>query len=552
MCSDSEGNIALAYTVVSETQFPSLRYTGRFSTDPLNVMTIEEEIFINGTQSDPSFRYGDYAQMTIDPVDDKTFWSIGEYFTGGTRKNLVGVFKIAPDLSQDVGIVSIDSPTNGILSDAESITVTIRNFGVASQNSIPVSFQINGGEVISEVFSGSLSSNTNIQFTFSATGDFSEQGLTYQIFAATGLTVDQNLENDTVSASVSHLYGDDIGVISITSPVSGSYLTEEETVSITLQNFGAFDQTGFDVSYSVNGAEPVTETISGPLNSESTLDYTFNDKVDLSVIGFYDLTVSTSLPGDANVANDAYTVTIYNSLCQPELMCTQGVGVFDFQLGTISNYSGCDPNGYGNYTSLSTDLAQGSANNLTITTGYGSVYVKVWIDFNDNFDFEPDEIVVNDYVIAPGQQTGTYIETMPLVIPDNVALGEHMLRVKANYNASVPIDPCASTMFGETEDYIVNITLGTGTGIQRYEPNDLVLINKGNNQFVATFEAADITETLFISIHNIRGQKVIFNRVLNINGKYEYEFDMSYAPAGIYLLRLGTENFGKVERFVVQ
>jgi hypothetical protein len=159
---------------------------------------------------------------------------------------------------------------------------------------------------------------------------------------------------------------------------------------------------------------------------------------------------------------------------------------------------------------------------------------------------------VNDYVIAPGQQTGTYIETMPLLIPEFAILGEHLLRVKTNYNASVPSDPCASTMFGETEDYIVNITLGTGTGVQHIEPNDLVLINKGNNQFVATFEATNIAETLFITVHNIQGQKVIYNRVQNIGGKYEYEFDMSYAPAGIYLLRLGTENFGKVERFVVQ
>ena len=34
--------------------------------------------------------------MTIDPTDDATFWSTGEFFNGGTRKNQVGVFQIAP------------------------------------------------------------------------------------------------------------------------------------------------------------------------------------------------------------------------------------------------------------------------------------------------------------------------------------------------------------------------------------------------------------------------------------------------------------------------
>ncbi|MBK6964707.1 MAG: hypothetical protein IPH20_12395 [Bacteroidales bacterium] len=58
-------------------------------------MTLTEDVIANGTQIDPHYRYGDYAQMTIDPNDDLTFWSIGEYFNGG-RKNQVGVFQIPP------------------------------------------------------------------------------------------------------------------------------------------------------------------------------------------------------------------------------------------------------------------------------------------------------------------------------------------------------------------------------------------------------------------------------------------------------------------------
>ncbi|MEZ5082641.1 MAG: hypothetical protein R2750_04230 [Bacteroidales bacterium] len=94
MCMDGNGNIALAYTIVSTSQYPALRYTGRFASDPLNTMTMAEETIANGTQSDPSTRYGDYSQMTIDPLDDATFWSIGEVFISG-RKNWVGVFQFA-------------------------------------------------------------------------------------------------------------------------------------------------------------------------------------------------------------------------------------------------------------------------------------------------------------------------------------------------------------------------------------------------------------------------------------------------------------------------
>lgn len=95
MCMDVNGNIGLAYTVVSTTQNPALRFTGRYASDPPGTMTIAEDVIINGTSVDPSSRYGDYSQMTVDPVDGTTFWSIGEYFSSG-RKNRVGVFQIAP------------------------------------------------------------------------------------------------------------------------------------------------------------------------------------------------------------------------------------------------------------------------------------------------------------------------------------------------------------------------------------------------------------------------------------------------------------------------
>ncbi len=97
MAMDAQGNIGLGYTVVSTSTFPSIRYTGRLASDPLGTMTLAEQVGVNGTQSDPSSRYGDYAHLTVDPVDDMTFWHTGEYFDSGFRKNHVVAFKLEPD-----------------------------------------------------------------------------------------------------------------------------------------------------------------------------------------------------------------------------------------------------------------------------------------------------------------------------------------------------------------------------------------------------------------------------------------------------------------------
>ncbi len=79
---DKDGNIALGYSASNSTIFPQLRYAGRLATDPLNVLGQGEAILFAGTgsQSGSFNRWGDYSSMTVDPVDDCTFWLTSEYY----------------------------------------------------------------------------------------------------------------------------------------------------------------------------------------------------------------------------------------------------------------------------------------------------------------------------------------------------------------------------------------------------------------------------------------------------------------------------------------
>ncbi|MEP6776575.1 MAG: hypothetical protein ABJA50_13350, partial [Chloroflexota bacterium] len=77
---DRDGNMALGYSASSTTVFPSVYYTGRLAGDPLGTMPQGEAAIVNGTGSQTgSQRWGDYSDMTVDPVDDCTFWYINEY-----------------------------------------------------------------------------------------------------------------------------------------------------------------------------------------------------------------------------------------------------------------------------------------------------------------------------------------------------------------------------------------------------------------------------------------------------------------------------------------
>ena len=77
---DKQGNIALGYSASSDAVNPSIRYTGRLVTDALGTMQTENIIQAGGgSQTGTLHRWGDYSAMTVDPVDDCTFWYTTEY-----------------------------------------------------------------------------------------------------------------------------------------------------------------------------------------------------------------------------------------------------------------------------------------------------------------------------------------------------------------------------------------------------------------------------------------------------------------------------------------
>ncbi len=80
MAMDINGNIALAYNIGSENTNVGIRFTGRLDGDPAGLMSFEEQIIQDGvSRQSTTNRFGDYAQMTMDP-DGVTFWHTAEYF----------------------------------------------------------------------------------------------------------------------------------------------------------------------------------------------------------------------------------------------------------------------------------------------------------------------------------------------------------------------------------------------------------------------------------------------------------------------------------------
>jgi len=97
ICADKNGNIAMAYSAGSSSMYPAIRYTGRLTTDAAGTMGQGELTMYAGTGSQTSYsRWGDYSMLSIDPVDDETFWFTTEYYssTGTNWQTRIGSFKV--------------------------------------------------------------------------------------------------------------------------------------------------------------------------------------------------------------------------------------------------------------------------------------------------------------------------------------------------------------------------------------------------------------------------------------------------------------------------
>jgi hypothetical protein len=103
IATDTSGNTAIGYSTSNATDpnFPSIAYAGRLVSDPLGTLSQTETQLIAGAGSQiftcgggPCARWGDYSSMSVDPVDDCTFWYTSEYYqTQAQGSNQPGIWQ---------------------------------------------------------------------------------------------------------------------------------------------------------------------------------------------------------------------------------------------------------------------------------------------------------------------------------------------------------------------------------------------------------------------------------------------------------------------------
>ena len=119
--------------------------------------------------------------------------------------------------------------------------------------------------------------------------------------------------NTAFDIEIYELIAQDGGVTSIITHESNCGLTNSETVTVLIANFGTDPLVGFDVAYSINGGPAVTETTALNIPTGGTDYYTFTACADLSTIGEYTIEAWTIVSGDPIFENDAAGKVVANA-----------------------------------------------------------------------------------------------------------------------------------------------------------------------------------------------------------------------------------------------
>ena len=141
------------------------------------------------------------------------------------------------------------------------------------------------------------------------------------------------------------------------------------------------------------------------------------------------------------------------------------------QLGTINNVTLGSPAPF--YTlypstgSTTTSLATGSTQTISLSSGTFpfNQNMAVWIDYNQNGVFSDPGEKLGEVLNVP-QFPAT--STITFTVPGAALGGATRMRVRDVY-FSTNLDPCLNYSYGETEDYVVNIT-GTATYTYIWSP----------------------------------------------------------------------------------
>ena len=203
---------------------------------------------------------------------------------------------------------------------------------------------------------------------------------------------------------------------------------------------------------------------------------------------------------------------------------------------TIDNSSG-KPGAYSDYTDISTSVRPDEIHDLTVqvnTDGDYIVHTKVWIDWNQDCDFDD---VNEEYDLGTAENVAdaaTTLSPLSITIPSDAIEGLTTMRVSTKY-ASDPTS-CMTGQVAEVEDYTLAVDATLFVEDSIFERFNLYP-NPSNGSFNLKFNT-ESNENVEIQLYDLTGRLVKELQFSNISFQFSERISFQNTAKGFYVLKI--------------
>jgi N-acetylneuraminic acid mutarotase len=322
---DNDADLAVGFSASSATIHPQIRYAGRLASDPPNTLGQGEAHLFDGpgSQLDTVSRWGDYSDMTVDPVDDCTFWYTQEYYQTTSAFNWrtrIGNFRFPECTPPPIGTLEgtvTDSSTNNPISGAHVSVAPLGASTVTDANGhYSLTLPVGTYDVTASAFGYVTQTANGVVIT--------DGGTTTQNFALE-LAPSHSLSGTVSDASSNPLAGATVTIL-------GTPIPPETTDANGHYSFASVPDGAYDVRAQAGRCNEA-QTQHVVISSDTTLDFTLPQRHDnfgyfcqVVTPNYIEGDTALSLSGDDNSmqVNLPFGFAFYGQTYNTAYVCTNG------------------------------------------------------------------------------------------------------------------------------------------------------------------------------------------------------------------------------------